>query len=114
VLLASNDFSAVQGAEVKHANGVFWATQYHLEYDLPHIAGLIRVRAPRLLREGFFRTPEDLAAYAENLRALDRDPSRKDLRWQLDIADDVLCEKVRALEFHNWIRNFVLPRATGD
>ena len=57
--------------------------------------------------------PEDLAAYVAKLEALHRDPNRKDLRWQLDIDDDVLSGEVRHLEFRNWINKVVLPRAAG-
>jgi hypothetical protein len=49
----------------------------------------------------------------EKLETLNRDPDRKDLRWQLDIDDDVLSDETRQLEFRNWIKKIVLPRATG-
>ncbi|MBI4873249.1 MAG: type 1 glutamine amidotransferase [Acidobacteria bacterium] len=111
VLLASNDFTHVQAVEVKHKNGVFWATQYHPEYDLHEMARLITAREPKLLPEGFFRDHEDLAQYVEKLETLHRDPDRKDLRWQLDMDDDVLSDDVRQVEFRNWIHKIVLPRA---
>lgn len=113
VPLAGNDFSNVQAMEVTHGNGTFWAVQYHPEYDLHEMARLITSRAHKLLREGFFADPEDLAAYVEKLETLNRDPDRKDLRWQLDIDDDVLSDETRQLEFRNWIKKIVLPRATG-
>ena len=50
--------------------------------------------------------------YVEKLEA-DRDPHRKDLRWQLDIDGDVLSGKVRQFEFRSWINKVVLPRAAG-
>jgi GMP synthase (glutamine-hydrolysing) len=110
VVLAGNDFTQIQALEVKHRNGVFWGVQYHPEFDLHEMARLITARAPKLLPEGFFSGPEDLAAYVEKLEALNRDPNRKDLRWQLDIDDDVLSDEIRQLEFRNWIRKVVLPR----
>jgi GMP synthase (glutamine-hydrolysing) len=113
VPLAGNDFSHVQTMEVTHRNGTFWAVQYHPEYDLHALARLITARARKLLLEGFFASPEDLAAYVEKLEALNRDPTRKDLRWQLDIDDDVLSDEIRHLEFRNWIKKIVLPRAAG-
>jgi GMP synthase (glutamine-hydrolysing) len=113
VVLAGNDFSRVQAMEVKHGNGTFWAVQYHPEYDLHEMARLITARARKLVPEGFFSGPEDLAAYVEKLEALNGDPNRKDLRWQLDIDEDVLCDGVRQLEFRNWIHKVVLPRAAG-
>lgn len=113
IVLATNDFTHVQAMEVRHGNGTFWAVQYHPEYDLHEMARLITARAHKLLPEGFFAGPEDLAAYVEKLEALNRDPDRKDLRWQLDIDDDVLSDEVRQLEFRNWIKTVVLPRAAG-
>jgi GMP synthase (glutamine-hydrolysing) len=70
-------------------------------------------RESRLVREGFFKTHEDLVEYVEKLEALAGDPGRKDLRWQLDIDDDVLSDQVRQIEFRNWINKLVLPLAAG-
>jgi GMP synthase (glutamine-hydrolysing) len=111
VLLASNDFTHVQAIEVKHKRGVFWATQYHPEYDLHEMARLITAREPKLVPEGFFRDHADLAQYVDKLETLHQNPDRKDLRWQLDIDDDVLSGAVRQVEFRNWIQKLVLPRA---
>lgn len=33
LLLASNDFSVVQAAQIKYKNGIFWGTQYHPEFN---------------------------------------------------------------------------------
>lgn len=113
-LLATNDFTRVQAIEVKHKKGVFWATQYHPEYDLHEMARLITAREPKLVPEGFFRDREDLARYVEKLEELHRNPGRKDLRWQLDIDDDVLSDQIRQVEFRNWIHKVVLKRAAED
>ena len=77
------------------------------------MARLIVAREPRLVREGFFAAHEDLAGYVEKLEALAQDPARKDLRWQLDIDDDVLSDNVRQIEFHGWIDKLVLQLAAG-
>jgi GMP synthase (glutamine-hydrolysing) len=113
VLLASNEFTHVQAVEVKHKKGTFWATQYHPEYDLHEMARLITAREPKLIAEGFFQDHQDLAQYVDKLETLARSPNRKDLRWQLDIDDDVLSDQVRQVEFRNWINKLVLPRAGG-
>lgn len=110
-LLAGNDFTRVQAIEVRHGQGIFWATQYHPEYDLHEMARLIVARASKLVREGFFRSEQDLLEYVGKLERLHDEPQRKDLRWQLDIDDDVLSENIRQLEFRNWIQQVVLPRA---
>ncbi len=112
-LLAGNDFTRVQALAIRHGKGVFWATQYHPEYDLHEMARLIQARAGKLLREQFFQSAEDLAGYVDNLETLNNDPGRKDLRWRLDIDDDVLAAGVRQREFRNWIQHVVLARSAG-
>jgi len=112
-LLASNDFTHVQAVEVKHAKGIFWGLGYHPEYDLHEMARLIMARAAKLVAEGFFQSHEDLVRYVEKLEALHQNPTQKDLRWQLDIDDDVLSDRVRQVEFRNWIHKVALPRAGG-
>ena len=112
-VLATNDFTRVQALEVKHLKGAFWATQYHPEYDLHEMARLITARASKLLAEAFFQDGGELSGYVDKLEALARDPMRKDLRWQLDIDDDVLSQPLRQVEFRNWITKLVLPRAAG-
>lgn len=111
ILLAGNDFSRVQALEVKHKNGIFWATQYHPEYDLNEMASLMVAREEKLTRIGFFSGHEDFVAYVEKLQLLHREQHRKDLRWQLAIDDDVLDKSIRQCEFRNWINELVLPRA---
>jgi len=113
VLLASNDFTHVQAIEVKRAKGIFWGLAYHPEYDLHEMARLIIARAAKLVAEGFFQSHENLVQYVEKLEMLHQNPNRKDLRWQLDIDDDVLSDQVRQVEFRNWINKLVLPRAEG-
>jgi GMP synthase (glutamine-hydrolysing) len=113
-LLATNEFTHVQAIEVKHRKGVFWATQYHPEYDLHEMARLITAREPKLVPEGFFQDHDELAGFVDKLEALHAEPTRKDLRWQLDIDEDVLSDQVRQAEFRNWVNKIVLPRAAED
>jgi len=110
-LLAGNSFAKVQALEVKHEAGTFWATQYHPEYDLHEMARLIVAREKKLIRGGFFCGHEDLTDYVDRMEALSADPSRKDLRWQLAIDDDVLSDSIRQCEFVNWLNKLVLPTA---
>jgi hypothetical protein len=74
------------------------------------MARLITARAPKLLAEGFFQNQEALRQYVEKLETLYQYPDRKDLRWELDIDDDVLSDQVRQAEFRNWINKVVLPQ----
>jgi|APSaa5957512622_1039677.scaffolds.fasta_scaffold45711_2 GMP synthase (glutamine-hydrolysing) len=111
ILMASNYFAEVQALVVKHKNGEFWAVQYHPEYNLNEMASLIVAREERLTKGGFFKGKEDFSSYVENLKALHKDPTRKELRWQLSIDDDVLDPNVRQCEFINWINHLVKPSA---
>ena len=113
VVLAANAYSNVQAVEIRRSRGTFWGVQYHPEYDLHEMACLLTARARNLIEEGFFRDADDLARYVEKLEALHRDPDRKDLRWQLDVEDDLLSVECRQQEFRNWIHKVVLPRAAG-
>ena len=113
LLLAVNDFTHVQAIEVRHGQGIFWGLQYHPEYDLHEMARLIVARASKLVPEGFFQSRDDLQIYVEKLEALHGNPHRKDLRWQLDIDDDVLSDGIRQVEFRNWIQRIVLPHAAA-
>ncbi|HOZ49264.1 MAG TPA: type 1 glutamine amidotransferase [Candidatus Hydrogenedentes bacterium] len=109
--LAGNYHSAVQAIAVEHKNGVFWATQYHPEYNLHEVARLILARIPRLLKQGFFRDEESARSYSARLDELYADPGRKDLRWRYDIGPDVLDHSIRTCEFRNWLDKIVLPKA---
>lgn len=108
-LLAGNDWSPVQAVEVKYKKGVFWATQYHPEYNLHEMARLIFAREEKLITLGMFRDHEDVAAYAERLETVYRDPGRTDIRWQLKIDDDVIKDELRECEFMNWIKHVIRP-----
>lgn len=102
-LLAGNAFSRVQAAEVRHAKGVFWATQYHPEYDLNEMACLMVAREEKLTRLGFFQGHRDFAPHIERIKELAANPDRKDLRWQLAVDDEVLDPAIRQAEFVNWL-----------
>jgi len=110
-LLASNDFAHVQALSVKHKNGIFWATQYHPEYDLHEMASLMIAREEKLTKAGFFKGKEDFPGFVEKLKELHQNPSKKELRWQLAIDDDVLDREIRQCEFTNWLNNLVKPTA---
>ncbi len=108
-ILASNDFTPVQAVEVRYKKGIFWATQYHPEMDLRVMARLISAREEKLMKQGYFRSHQEMVDYVKDLETAFTDPSRKDLRWKYDIDDTVLSEDIRQLEFVNWINEQVLP-----
>ncbi|MBW1813819.1 MAG: type 1 glutamine amidotransferase [Deltaproteobacteria bacterium] len=109
VLLAGNDYTHVQAMVITHKKGTFWATQYHPEYNLHEMAMLIVAREEKLINLGFFEKHEDLAEHVSKMETIFKDQTRKDLRWQLVIEDDVLDDDIRQREFINWLNNLVLP-----
>ena len=108
-LLATNEHTHVQAVEVKHGKGVFWATQYHPEYNLYEMARLIAARGEPLVREGFFKTTDEVASYAEKMLALHEDPSSEQLRSELRVGDDIIDPAIRQQEMRNWIDYLVIP-----
>ncbi|NLV43417.1 MAG: C26 family cysteine hydrolase domain-containing family [Candidatus Hydrogenedentes bacterium] len=110
-VLACNYWCPVQAAAVSYKKGVFWATQYHPEYNLQEMARLIRARAKRLIDQGWFKDEQDMAAYANHLEAVYFDPTIKHLRWQLKIDEDIIQDDIRECEFVNWLKYAVLHEA---
>lgn len=108
-LLATNDHTRVQALEVRYKNGIYWATQYHPEYDLHQMTRLIAARGEALIKEGFFADRAALDHRLARMEALVRDPARKDLRWDLAIGDDLLDERIRWCELRNWLEKLVIP-----
>ena len=108
-LLAVNEHTHVQAAEVNYLNGTFWSTQYHPEYNLYEMARLIRARAKPLVREGFFETVEDVQVYVDNMFALAQNPDSGTLRGKFDAKDDIIDPDIRQLELQNWLEYLVLP-----
>lgn len=108
-VLAGNDFSPVQAVEVEQDGGVFWAVQYHPEYALLDVAHLGVLRAPQLVRQGFFRDPADAEDFLRQLRELHADPARTDLVYRLGVDADVLDARLRTCEARNWLDRLVKP-----
>jgi GMP synthase (glutamine-hydrolysing) len=74
------------------------------------MARLIVAREETLTHEGYFRNHQEMEKYVQQLETLAAEPSRKDLRWQLDIDDDLLSNEIRQCEFVNWLNKVVLAR----
>jgi GMP synthase (glutamine-hydrolysing) len=98
-LLASNEFSRVQGIAV----GRYWAVQYHPEYDLHEIACLARLRSDGLVARGRFEDADEVKAWAGGLDTLHGDPSRLELAGRLEIPHSLLDPDERSLELRNWV-----------
>ncbi len=114
VVLASNAHCAIQAATVSHAGGTFWGVQYHPEFDLDHMAGLIGCYAEGFVKGGFFADEAAAHAHAEDFETLHNDPERQDLAWLLGIDDDVLDAGRRTREIENWITRAVLPQKASS
>jgi GMP synthase (glutamine-hydrolysing) len=111
-VLAGNDFSPVQAVHVEQDGGVFWAVQYHPEYDLIDVARLGVLRAPQLTEQGFFADAADAGGFLRQLEALHADRSRRDLAYRLGVDADVLDPRIRTCEARNWLERLVKPGST--
>jgi GMP synthase (glutamine-hydrolysing) len=109
VVLSSNDLSAVQAADIRFAGGAFWGVQYHPEFSLGELAVILDRRKALLVGEGFCRTPEDAAAYVEDLATLHVDRDRADLAWRHGIDMEVLQFERRTREIANFVAHRVRP-----
>ncbi|MBV8791340.1 MAG: type 1 glutamine amidotransferase [Pseudolabrys sp.] len=108
-VLASNEVSDVQGAEIRTKGSTAWGVQYHPEYPMRELAVIVRRIGTRLISEGFFTNVKDVEEYAKELDTLDKDPDDKRLAWRNGISKNVLDKKLRTLEVSNWIEFQVLP-----
>lgn len=108
-VLATNQVSEVQSAEIRHNGVVAWGVQYHPEYPLREIAAIVRRIGTRLIDEGFFVDPAEIATFAGDLDTLDRNPTEKRLSWRYGISKNVLDKKLRTGEVANWLAYQVLP-----
>lgn len=110
-LLASNAVSEVQAIEHVTDGGHFWGVQYHPEYDLAHIALLLRrPSAERLVAQGLARSRAEMGAFADDLALLGTDPSRRDIAWRYGLGPEVHDQRQHSRELTNWLTAVVLPR----
>ncbi|XOB98911.1 type 1 glutamine amidotransferase [Deinococcota bacterium DY0809b] len=111
-LLATGEHTRVQALAVEHENGAYWATQYHPEFDLWENARLIAARAGALVKEGFFDKEEDVLRYAAKMKELFKNPGDEALRRKLGVDETLLDDRIRQLEFANWLEHLVRPAAS--
>ena len=90
--------------------GSFHGTQYHPEHTLAVSAALIEMRAAELVDEGFGTKPAEIVAIAADYRALDAEPTRRDLIWRYGIASEIMDPVRRTTEIGNWLRTVIVPR----
>ncbi len=109
ILLASGEGSAVQAAEIRVGEGVFWGLQYHPELAPGEIAAALRRGADALVEQGLANSPDEVEAQAALFDRLHRDPESHSARWRLGIGDDVAVEARRRTELTNFLEHLVAP-----
>ena len=102
--LSGNAHTPIQSATFENDGAVYWATQYHPEYNLYEMGRLIAARAGPLTREGHFPDEEAVASYADSMMALHANPDSEELRATLEIGDDIIDPQIREVELRNWLR----------
>lgn len=112
-ILASNAYSQVQAAEMRHAGGTFWGVQYHPEFPLRQVASILGRMVPVLVEEGFRRDEEAAEAWLADLRDLDADRERGDLAWAHGLDAEVLDDTRRVTELRNFLDHRVKPQASA-
>lgn len=108
-ILATNAWTAIQAAEIRAGDCVFWGTQYHPEYTFGEIAAVFKRLKPSLVAQGLFRGDDDHAAYVEEMEAFERDPNDRSRAWRHGAGASVLDPEQRTRELKNWISFQVLP-----
>ena len=110
LLLAGNSVSRVQAVSLHDGERSFWGVQYHPEYDLFQISAMFRRSVKRFVERGLFADEAAALGYADDLRALHDDPTRRDLSWRYGIGEDIVDTDRHRVEFANWLRVEVGPR----
>ena len=108
-VLASNRFSPVQAAEIRHDGGCFWGVQYHPEYGLDQMAAIFERGWESLVGSGLLPDRAAVLSHAADLRTLHGQPSRRDLAWRLGIHPEIEDAHLRLTELRNWLAHFVRP-----
>jgi GMP synthase (glutamine-hydrolysing) len=103
VLLARNGDTPVEAVEIRHGQGVFWGVQYHPEITLAEIAASLRRQSGDLIDEGLAADQAAIEDHAARLEALNDDPRRRDLAWQLGLDDEMTDAGRRTLELRNFL-----------
>ncbi|TDI63216.1 MAG: type 1 glutamine amidotransferase [Alphaproteobacteria bacterium] len=102
-VLSGNEMSQVQAIEIKQRESLFWGVQYHPEFDLEYIAGLIRRYNKTLIKEGIRKDEAAVEMWAADLETAHHDEDGNDLKRQYCLGSDVLDPGSRLLELSNWL-----------
>lgn len=110
LLLAGNGVSAVQAAEIRQGDGVFWGVQYHPELSLEEIASALRSQAGDLVEQGLATDEAAVERHADLLAALQDTPDSPALRWQLGVDGEFADTAGRRRELRNFLDTLVAKR----
>ncbi len=86
--------------------------QYHPEYSLLDIVGVLERYRPILLADKLVADDAALDSLCADLKALHADPARRDLAWRYGLDADVIDAERRYTELRNWIERRVKPAAS--
>ena len=103
--LCSNEWCDIQSISVKYKSGDFWATQYHPEYNFYEMAKLFLARKEKLIRQKYFENEQQIKQIHDDFIQIENRPS-KHLLWKYGLGDSMVDEKLRELEFFNWLVQF--------
>lgn len=108
-VLAMNDHSGVQAAEIEYEGGVAWGVQYHPEYEFKDISAILKRLNGALVTEGFFASNEDATLYIKDVDTLAEDPTNRRLGWRHGLDGAITHRNIRIQELKNWIELKVKP-----
>ncbi|RIY02527.1 type 1 glutamine amidotransferase [Aureimonas flava] len=111
-ILAGTRTTPVQAVEIARGPGTFWGVQYHPELSLAEIAAALRRQADDLLEQRLVADRAALDAHAARIDALDREPERRDLAWQLGLDREITEPARRMREVRNFIARAAARKAS--
>lgn len=93
-ILAKNSHSEVQALAIKHRETDFFGVQYHPEFTIEDMAFTARYASDKLIKDGFFKSDEDIEVFAINLEHKNNLPKSisdyslhtQEVRYWLDYA----------------------------
>lgn len=112
-LLARNDATIVQAAEIRFGRGILWGVQYHPELTLAEAAGALSRQGDDLVEAGLVPDLATLADHVGLVEALAERPDDPSLAWRLGLDRQVTDPDLRQLEIANFVAVLVRPHAAG-